>query len=342
MWGDLSILSKFQKDVAKCLKLCYTYGKLIARTGETNAIFLYNGRDGVVTEPNGLIYMRARYYSPKMKRFINADIVAGEIINAITLNRYAYANANPVSFVDPFGLSGERTDEGEINIDDEIKKMFMLVGTRHGLSMPIAETFKMIVKNYGFKTTDKIEVKITGNFKVTYEVEQILGNGDKVFDVNKVDEMLGSEDIEEFLKESKVFKKAIFSKEYESEINEYVKSSISYDYSLDIFPLPATLTLNAETKLTLTDEDNASISIIVGVEFTELLNNDNNINYDAGKAVVTGGLFTFATYKILPKLTDSIQPVSVPQGVSGGGGAPIGLCARMFGMDNAEFWSCLY
>ena len=82
-----------------------TYGKLLARTGETNAIFLYNGRDGVITEPNGLIYMRARYYSPTLRRFINADIVAGEITNAITLNRYAYANANPVSFVDPLGLS---------------------------------------------------------------------------------------------------------------------------------------------------------------------------------------------------------------------------------------------
>ena len=49
--------------------------------------------------------MRARYYSPDMKRFINADIVPGAISNAITLNRFAYANGNPVSFVDPFGLS---------------------------------------------------------------------------------------------------------------------------------------------------------------------------------------------------------------------------------------------
>ena len=49
--------------------------------------------------------MRARYYSPEMKRFINADIIPGNISNAITLNRFAYANGNPVSFVDPFGLS---------------------------------------------------------------------------------------------------------------------------------------------------------------------------------------------------------------------------------------------
>ena len=38
-----------------------TYGKLTARTGSSDIIFLYNGRDGVVTDTNGLIYMRARY-----------------------------------------------------------------------------------------------------------------------------------------------------------------------------------------------------------------------------------------------------------------------------------------
>ena len=52
--------------------------------------------------------MRARYYSPELRRFINADIIVGEISNAVTLNRYAYANGNPVSNIDPFGLSAER------------------------------------------------------------------------------------------------------------------------------------------------------------------------------------------------------------------------------------------
>ena len=45
--------------------------------GTSKVIFGYNGRDGVITDDNGLIYMRAIYYSPEMKRFINADAKAG-------------------------------------------------------------------------------------------------------------------------------------------------------------------------------------------------------------------------------------------------------------------------
>ena len=94
-----------------------TYGKLLSRTGTSKVIFGYNGRDGVVTDDNGLIYMRARYYSPEMKRFINADIIPGKLSNAITLNRFAYANGNPISFVDPFGLSAERTAANNAVLD---------------------------------------------------------------------------------------------------------------------------------------------------------------------------------------------------------------------------------
>nr|WP_277871505.1 RHS repeat-associated core domain-containing protein [Paraliobacillus zengyii] len=80
-----------------------SYGKLLNHNGSSQTAFLYNGRDGVISDKTGLYYMRARYYSPELMRFINADTVKGEITNSITLNRYAYANGNPVLNVDPEG-----------------------------------------------------------------------------------------------------------------------------------------------------------------------------------------------------------------------------------------------
>jgi len=60
---------------------------------------------GVMTDDNGLYYMRARYYSPEIRRFVNQDILLGNIFDGQTLNRYAFVTGQPVSFIDPFGLA---------------------------------------------------------------------------------------------------------------------------------------------------------------------------------------------------------------------------------------------
>jgi RHS repeat-associated protein len=76
------------------------YGMLTYRFGTNDTPFLYNGRYGVQTDPNGLLFMRARYYNPYICRFINADpsgFGGG-------LNMYAFADGNPISEMDPFGL----------------------------------------------------------------------------------------------------------------------------------------------------------------------------------------------------------------------------------------------
>ncbi|NJO16767.1 MAG: hypothetical protein HC877_13780 [Thioploca sp.] len=54
------------------------YGELVA--GETSVTpLLFNGRYGVMTDPNGLYFMRARFYSPEIKRFVNQDVLVGNV-----------------------------------------------------------------------------------------------------------------------------------------------------------------------------------------------------------------------------------------------------------------------
>ncbi|MEN6324628.1 MAG: RHS repeat-associated core domain-containing protein [Syntrophomonas sp.] len=79
------------------------FGELLNHTGSSTTTFLYNGRDGVITDANGLYYMRARYYNPEIKRFINQDMLLGAIDAGQSLNRYAYVSGQPVSMVDPSG-----------------------------------------------------------------------------------------------------------------------------------------------------------------------------------------------------------------------------------------------
>ena len=79
------------------------YGELIQGIYGQVA-FLYNGQYGVASDDNGLYYMRARYYNIDIKRFINQDVVTGSIERSSSLNRYAYVEGNPISYIDPFGL----------------------------------------------------------------------------------------------------------------------------------------------------------------------------------------------------------------------------------------------
>ena len=105
-----------------------TYGELLTEV-VNNIRFLYNGSYGVVTDSNGLYYMRARYYNPDIKRFINQDIKVGDISNGQGLNRYAYCEGNPVSMVDPFGLCGENAgDQGEPSKYEHLHNLLSIGG----------------------------------------------------------------------------------------------------------------------------------------------------------------------------------------------------------------------
>jgi RHS repeat-associated protein len=65
-------------------------------TGNMNQ---YTSRENDAT---GLLYYRARYYDPVLKRFISSDPIG----LAGGMNMYAYVEGDPISYVDPEGLRG--------------------------------------------------------------------------------------------------------------------------------------------------------------------------------------------------------------------------------------------
>ena len=74
--------------------------------------FKYVGQYGVMTEPNGFYYMKARYYDPAVGRFISEDPIGFE---GGDVNLMAYVGNNPVTGIDPSGLCGKNSNSDSGN-----------------------------------------------------------------------------------------------------------------------------------------------------------------------------------------------------------------------------------
>jgi RHS repeat-associated protein len=79
------------------------FGQVLNSTGSTPNPFKYVGKYGVMDEGNGLLYMRARYYSYELGLFSSEDTLL-DLTNTQGLNKYTYVTNNPVSNNDPSGL----------------------------------------------------------------------------------------------------------------------------------------------------------------------------------------------------------------------------------------------
>ena len=71
------------------------YGKTInSNAHQSHAGFLWNQE--LAEKTTGIVYLKNRFYHPDLRRFVSRDSLKVD-------NRYSYARANPVLFVDPMG-----------------------------------------------------------------------------------------------------------------------------------------------------------------------------------------------------------------------------------------------
>ena len=81
---------------------CYdAFGNLLKSKGSTKNCYRYCGEQ--FDETTGLYYLRARYMDTSTGRFISQDTYQGTINDPVSLHKYLYANANPVTYTDPSG-----------------------------------------------------------------------------------------------------------------------------------------------------------------------------------------------------------------------------------------------
>ncbi|MBP0011245.1 RHS repeat-associated core domain-containing protein, partial [Roseofilum sp. Belize Diploria] len=77
------------------------YGNLLSIAGSSENNYLYRGEQ--YDSFAQMQYLRARYYDPHLGRFASVDPFEGWLYQPMSLHRYLYGNANPVTFSDPSG-----------------------------------------------------------------------------------------------------------------------------------------------------------------------------------------------------------------------------------------------
>lgn len=89
----------------------YPFGQEVTTTTQTEVPLKFTGheRDSFSTSSvvDDLDYMHRRFASPLAGRFASVDPVGGRTSKPQSWNRYAYANGNPMKYVDPDGMKVE-------------------------------------------------------------------------------------------------------------------------------------------------------------------------------------------------------------------------------------------
>ena len=97
-----SIMSLVRSDGKTILSRQYdAYGNVSYQEGNGWTTLGYNGER--VGTADGLIWMRARHYNPRLRRWMQRDDFSGIPGRPQSRNRYAYAEGDPVNNIDPSG-----------------------------------------------------------------------------------------------------------------------------------------------------------------------------------------------------------------------------------------------
>jgi RHS repeat-associated protein len=78
------------------------YGNVLASSGDGESAFAFTGEQ--MDSYSGLLYLRTRYMSSEIGRFLSRDLWQGNLSAPLSLNKWMYVSGNPINRIDPLGL----------------------------------------------------------------------------------------------------------------------------------------------------------------------------------------------------------------------------------------------
>ncbi len=88
------------------------FGKIVGQDGSEVVPYRFCGLWGYRDDGDaGLLHVGARYYEVETGRWVQKDLVAGDIKSPQALNQFSYCENNPISFIDPYGKEKVRLSD---------------------------------------------------------------------------------------------------------------------------------------------------------------------------------------------------------------------------------------
>ena len=170
-------------DTSQAVVNSYAYdefGAVLNNNQQTLAQpFTYVGQFGVMQEPNGLRFMRARYYDTATGRFLSKDPVSAGVESPQNINGYPYVLNDPIAVTDPLGTSPWDIFRKVVDVGTELVKQV----AREGVSRSWNWATGAVSPSVSYVVEGTSVIRVTGQGTGSWSVEQVLSLRDAVKNV---------------------------------------------------------------------------------------------------------------------------------------------------------------
>jgi RHS repeat-associated protein len=175
--GSSSIITNASGSKAEDI-FYYPYGETQTNVGSANVRYKYTGKE--LDSEDGLYYYGARYYDPKLARFISADTIVPNPLYPQTFNRYSYVNNNPLIYVDPTGhdevyFDDDGTEMGRV-VSNESFITYVATTNSNGGIVYTEATMPGVIAGFGSSIYQQLDYQLAAlTYVINSKLESLTG-----------------------------------------------------------------------------------------------------------------------------------------------------------------------